>query len=322
MGKKIVDFKLSNPLNFLGERDANLRFLSEVLDGVEIVVRGNKVFLSGDFPALERAHSLVQTLVGISSRRELTRVDIEKVIGGAQVLDTGEIFVRVPKGVIRARTQEQARYLKAIGENPIVFAIGPAGTGKTFLAVAKAVGYLVDKEYERLVLVRPAVEAGERLGYLPGDLKEKVDPYLRPLYDALYEMIPAEKMRQLLEAGIIEILPLAYMRGRTLSNAVVILDEAQNTTHTQMKMFLTRMGRHCKVIITGDITQIDLPSSVSSGLVEIRSILRNVKGVAFIYFSRKDVVRHKLVEEIIAAYERYEAEEDEEDEEDGTPLGE
>jgi len=208
-------------------------------------------------------------------------------------------------GMIRAKTPNQARFVAAARRSDIVFAIGPAGTGKTFVSMAIAVAALKSRQVKRIVLCRPAVEAGERLGFLPGDFREKIDPYLRPLYDALEEMLPAEKLRGYTEQQIVEIVPLAYMRGRTLNSAFVILDEAQNTTTLQMKMFLTRIGVNSRAIITGDITQIDLPSRSQSGLLEARQILEGIDGIDFIYFNRGDVVRHRLVKDIIKAYERH-----------------
>jgi phosphate starvation-inducible PhoH-like protein len=206
---------------------------------------------------------------------------------------------------VAPKTLGQKRYVEAIRTSDMVFAIGPAGTGKSFLAVAMAVSALMKREVARIVLTRPAVEAGERLGFLPGDLYEKVHPYLRPLYDALYDMLEAEKVTSLMEKGAIEIAPLAYMRGRTLNDAFIVLDEAQNTTSEQMKMFLTRLGFNSRMVITGDITQVDLPSSRPSGLIEIQSVLKGVPGIAFIYFTEKDVVRHELVSEIIKAYDEW-----------------
>jgi len=211
--------------------------------------------------------------------------------------------VSTPKRLIRAKSSGQADYMKAIDRHDIVVSIGPAGTGKTYLAVAKAVALLIDRKVERLVLTRPAVEAGESLGFLPGAIEEKVDPYLRPLYDALNDFLPYDRIRRYLDMKTIEVAPLAYMRGRTLNDAFIILDEAQNTTSMQMKMFLTRMGWRSKVVVTGDITQVDLPTNVLSGLIEIQHLLKNISGIEFLYLSEKDVVRHNLVQKIIRAYE-------------------
>ncbi|UCF71799.1 MAG: PhoH family protein [candidate division WOR-3 bacterium] len=211
--------------------------------------------------------------------------------------------VSTPKRLIRSKSSGQADYLKAIDHHDIVVSIGPAGTGKTYLAVAKAVSYLIERKVERLVLTRPAVEAGESLGFLPGAIEEKVDPYLRPLYDALNDFLPYDRIRRYLDMKTIEVAPLAYMRGRTLNDSFIILDEAQNTTGMQMKMFLTRMGWRSKVVVTGDITQVDLPPNVFSGLIEIQHLLKKISGIEFIYLSEKDVVRHRLVQKIIKAYE-------------------
>jgi phosphate starvation-inducible PhoH-like protein len=219
--------------------------------------------------------------------------------------DLDAVILYTKNQIIRAKTPGQREYLKQVRNNDIVFAVGPAGTGKTYMAVAFAVASLKNNEITKIVLTRPAVEAGESLGFLPGDLKEKVDPYLRPLYDALDDMLPGEKLRAYLEKRIIEIAPLAYMRGRTLNNAFVILDEAQNASAMQMKMFLTRLGPNSRAIVTGDITQIDLPNRMSSGLVQIQEVLRGIEGIAFVYFDRNDVVRHRLVKDIIDAYDKY-----------------
>ncbi|HCV43927.1 MAG TPA: phosphate starvation-inducible protein PhoH [Bacteroidetes bacterium] len=218
-------------------------------------------------------------------------------------LDATILFTK--NQIIRAKTAGQREYLRAVKKNDIVFSIGPAGTGKTYMAVALAVASLKNNEITKIVLTRPAVEAGESLGFLPGDLKEKIDPYLRPLYDALDDMIPGEKLRGYLEKRVIEIAPLAYMRGRTLNNAFVILDEAQNASAMQMKMFLTRLGPNSRAIITGDVTQIDLPTKAASGLVQIQEVLKGVEGIAFVYLDRNDVVRHRLVKDIIDAYSKY-----------------
>jgi phosphate starvation-inducible PhoH-like protein len=219
--------------------------------------------------------------------------------------DLESIVLYAHHDAIRAKTPTQKEYYQAVKKNDIVFAIGPAGTGKTYLAVAMAVSALKNREVNKIVLARPAVEAGESLGFLPGDLSQKVDPYLRPLYDALQEMLTAEKLKTFVERGTVEVVPLAYMRGRTLNNAFVILDEAQNATAMQMKMFLTRLGAGSKAIVTGDETQIDLPRNTMSGLVQIQEVLQDVEGIKFVYFNKGDVVRHKLVKDIIEAYERY-----------------
>lgn len=233
---------------------------------------------------------------------------IDLTVQGKEIIadnDYDNIILYTKHDSIKAKTPTQIEYIDSVKKNDICFAIGPAGTGKTYLAVAFAVASLKKGLVKKIVLARPAVEAGESLGFLPGDFREKIDPYLRPLYDALQEMIPADQLRNYIEKAIIEIVPLAYMRGRTLNNAYVILDEAQNATALQMKMFLTRLGPNSQAIITGDITQIDLPSKSQSGLVEVQNVLENVEGVGFIYFNKKDVVRHKLVKDIIDAYEKF-----------------
>lgn len=233
---------------------------------------------------------------------------LDLTIQGKEIISDKEyddIILYTKRDVIKAKTPTQKIYAESVKKNDICFAIGPAGTGKTYLAVAFAVAALKKGLVQKIVLARPAVEAGESLGFLPGDLKEKIDPYLRPLLDALQEMLPSDQLRNFVEKGVIEIVPLAYMRGRTLNYAYVILDEAQNATSVQMKMFLTRLGPNSKAIITGDITQIDLPSSTVSGLILVQDILKNVDGVDFIYFNKKDVVRHKLVKDIINAYEKF-----------------
>lgn len=224
---------------------------------------------------------------------------------GVSSAETNSIILFKKNDYVRPRTETQFEYLKQVKQNDIIFAIGPAGTGKTYLAVAFALSALKNKEISKIILARPAVEAGESLGFLPGDLSEKIDPYLRPLFDALEDMIPYDKLKTYLERNTIEIVPLAYMRGRTLNNAFVILDEAQNATSMQMKMFLTRLGANSKAIITGDDTQTDLPGREISGLIEIQKILKGIEGIAFVYFKKTDVVRHKLVKEIINAYEKY-----------------
>ncbi|GJQ64230.1 MAG: phosphate starvation protein PhoH [Melioribacteraceae bacterium] len=240
---------------------------------------------------------------------------IDLTVQGREIIASNEydnIILYTRKDVIKAKTPNQAVYIDVVRKNDICFAIGPAGTGKTYMAVAFAVAALKQGRVQKIVLARPAVEAGESLGFLPGDFREKIDPYLRPLYDALQDMIPAEQLKGYIEKSIVEIVPLAYMRGRTLNNAFVILDEAQNSTMTQMKMFLTRLGPNSKSIITGDDTQVDLPTKTTSGLVHVQRILRNVDGVGFVFFEKKDVVRHKLVKDIIDAYEKFNGGDDKE----------
>jgi phosphate starvation-inducible PhoH-like protein len=280
--------------------------------GVEVRRRGNRFQIIGIAAAVERAEALLQDLY---ARAEREPVDSERVHialqeleinGGADAEAPGsadEIKVRTQRGSIRARGANQTEYLNNVRTHDLTFGIGPAGTGKTYLAVACAVESLQAERVRRIVLVRPAVEAGERLGFLPGDLSQKVDPYLRPMYDALYEMLGFERVAKLIERNVIEVAPLAFMRGRSLNDSFVILDEAQNTTNEQMKMFLTRIGFGSKAVVTGDITQVDLPNSKPSGLRTVIDILRGVRGIAFTMFSSRDVVRHPLVQRIVQAYE-------------------
>jgi phosphate starvation-inducible PhoH-like protein len=296
-----------------GPLDEHLRLIETRL-GVEVRRRGNRFQLVGLAPAIQRAESVLQDLYARAQREP---VDSERVHIALQELDMGapaaetaggetdELKVRTARGAIRARGANQTEYLTNVRNHDLTFGIGPAGTGKTYLAVACAVEALQSEKVRRIVLVRPAVEAGERLGFLPGDLSQKVDPYLRPMYDALYEMLGFERVAKLLERNIIEVAPLAFMRGRSLNDSFVILDEAQNTTNEQMKMFLTRIGFGSKAVVTGDITQTDLPSSRQSGLRTVIDILRGVRGIAFTFFTSRDVVRHPLVQRIVQAYEAH-----------------
>ncbi len=281
--------------------------------GVKIDARGNTLTLRGDAPQIAVAESILNQLYELLQKKfSLQPADVEAAIRAIchdpscriREMFLNTIFTTVKKKPITPRNKNQQRYYKAVRHNDIVFAIGPAGTGKTYLAVAMAVAALSRGEVNRIVLARPAVEAGEALGFLPGDLAEKINPYLRPLYDALYDMLSFEKAREMIEQGTIEIAPLAFMRGRTLNNAFIILDEAQNTTSQQMKMFLTRMGFSSQAVITGDITQIDLPTGKPSGLVEAKELLHGIEGLEFILFTKSDVVRHQLVSRIIDAYEK------------------
>ncbi len=294
-----------------GSLDENLRFAEKEFR-VRISARNDKLKISGDRDGVDRAFRFfTQKLNELRSRSSRSahseREHSSSRPSVSQVFDPKEDVRFFHRGkVIVGRSKNQEKYLAAIRDNDIVIGIGPAGTGKTYLAMAAAVDFLKKKLVDRIILTRPAVEAGENLGFLPGDMHEKVNPYLRPVYDALYDMMEYEEAGRLLERGIIEVAPLAYMRGRTLNNAFVILDEGQNTTHTQMKMFLTRLGQGSKAVVTGDVTQVDLPSSKKSGLVEIQNALAGIKGIQFIYLDETDVVRHALVQEIIKAYERYE----------------
>ncbi len=299
-----------------GSFDFNIKLVENELS-VKITNRGNALKIMGEEPNVIAAYETIGAMMSIlKNGEELTEQGIRYCIlmakeGGAGTISSlsGDFICITHSGKpIKAKTVGQKEYIKAIRQNPISFGIGPAGTGKTFLAVAMAVEAFRKKEVTRIILTRPAVEAGEKLGFLPGDLQMKVDPYLRPLYDAMYEMMGMEAYQKYQERGQIEVAPLAYMRGRTLDDAFIILDEAQNTTPEQMKMFLTRVGFGSRVIITGDITQIDLPDGKTSGLKEAMKVLRNIEGISFITLSEKDVVRHPLVQKIILSYEKYERE--------------
>lgn len=297
-----------------GEQNTHLKVIEKQL-GIRIHLRGSQFTLTGDRPQVELAEVLLRQLAGLAARGyPLYQSDILFAIGilsqninkNLQDIFLDEVFIASNKRIITPKSVRQKEYIEAIRRYDIVFGIGPAGTGKTYLAMAMAVAAMAREQARRIVLVRPAVEAGEKLGFLPGDLAEKVNPYLRPLYDALHDMMDYEKASNLLQRGAIEVAPLAFMRGRTLNDAFVILDEAQNTTSEQMKMFLTRLGLGSKAVITGDITQIDLPENKTSGLVEAMGLLGDIEGIRFVYFSKEDVVRHRLVQEIIMAYEQTE----------------
>ena len=309
--------QLPNPESAIalsGEQEENLKTLARTT-GATLVLRGQELYISGTEKQIDLCRSLVRSLEYLWLKgKSISNTDI---LTARQALDTQrqdelqdlqrDIVARTRKGEeVRAKTFRQRQYIQALRKNDLTFCTGPAGTGKTFLAVVVAVQELLANQYERLILTRPAVEAGEKLGFLPGDLQQKVNPYLRPLYDAINEFIDPEKVPNLIERGVIEVAPLAYMRGRTLNNAFVIVDEAQNTTPAQMKMVLTRLGFRSRMVVTGDMTQTDLPLSQESGLAVALKILKNVEGIAFSEFSQKDVVRHALVQRIVAAYEHYE----------------
>jgi phosphate starvation-inducible PhoH-like protein len=309
--KKIIIDNV-NMLDLLGSSDSNLKLLEDRFN-TSITVRGDNFILKGVMEEVEVIEKILKEMTYVlNTSGKLNTNDVNTIldltIEGKELVDQDEldtIVLYTKKDVVKARTSGQVNYINLARKNDICFAIGPAGTGKTYLAVAIAISALKRGLVKKLILARPAVEAGESLGFLPGDFREKIDPYLRPLYDALDDMIPSEKLKNYIEKRIIEIVPLAYMRGRTLNNAYVILDEAQNATTMQMKMFLTRLGGNSKSIITGDITQIDLPPKQVSGLVQAKEILSKVEGVAFAYFDKGDVVRHKLVKDIIDAYEKF-----------------
>jgi phosphate starvation-inducible PhoH-like protein len=301
-------------LDLLGDADRHLRQIEEHFPGVRFVARGDEIALSGARDEVERARTVLdELLILVQEGQSLDSGGVAEVVKmvGDEVPSPSDVLrdgIPVGRGrMIRPKTHGQQGYMNAIRENTLTFGIGPAGTGKTYLAMAAAVDALVNGSVRRIILTRPAVEAGERLGFLPGDLTAKVDPYLRPLYDALWDMLGPEETLDLIDKGTIEIAPLAYMRGRTLNDACVILDEAQNTTPEQMKMFLTRLGFNSKMIITGDVTQTDLPDDRRSGLGVVRKILGDIPGVAFVELTSRDVVRHRIVASIVEAYARFES---------------
>ncbi len=303
-----------------GDFDRHLARIEQLL-GVTVASRGNSIVVTGDPSVAEIARTALQTLylrladgldvalAEVDAAVRLASSAAEEQAAGVAELDSGKLVIRTPKRHITPRSAGQQRYLRTLMDSELAFGLGPAGTGKTYLAVGMAVSMLTSGRVDRIILSRPAVEAGERLGFLPGDMRDKIDPYLRPLYDALYDMLPAEQVDRRLETGEIEVAPLAFMRGRTLSNAYVILDEAQNATPVQMKMFLTRLGENARMVVTGDLSQIDLPRGVTSGLRHAVNTLEGVQGVATTFLSAKDVVRHELVSRIVNAYEAAEAEE-------------
>ena len=308
-----------NPQAFFGEQNSTIELLKTYFPKIKIVARGNEIHIFGEEALLDEFEKrLGQLIQHFEKYNHFDKNTIERILFSdtgllpSTLLDKDFIVHGVKGKIIRAQTPNQQKLLELIGKNDMVFAIGPAGTGKTYTSVALAVRALKDKQVKRIILTRPAVEAGENLGFLPGDLKDKLDPYMQPLYDALMDMIPFDKLNSFIENGTIQIAPLAFMRGRTLDNAFVILDEAQNTTYVQMKMFLTRMGKNAKFIITGDPGQIDLPKKTASGLSEALRIIKGIKGIGTLWLDDKDVVRHPLVKEIINAYTRAEKEEGEE----------
>ncbi len=314
MNELIIELTEINPKEFFGAGNANIDLLKKYFPKLKIVARGNKIKVYGDQDHLEEFDKRLDMLVThFGKYNKLDENIIERILmsdNGQEYLEVatnGEVLVHGVNGrLIKAQTVNQQKLVDLMKKNDMVFAIGPAGTGKTYTGVALAVKALKEKQVRRIILTRPAVEAGENLGFLPGDLKEKLDPYMQPLYDALRDMISPEKLQNYIETGIIQIAPMAFMRGRTLDNAFVILDEAQNTSHAQMKMFLTRMGKNAKFMITGDPGQIDLPRRITSGLKEAILILKDVKGIGILYLDDKDVIRHRLVKEIISSYKKIE----------------
>lgn len=312
MVEKVITLENVSLLDFLGVENKNINKISHAFPESKIVSRGNEIFIQGSTPEIIKINDILNALLSHYHKYgKLTEENIQSYISSENKPDfvdgEDEILLYGTRGaVIKPKTVNQTKLVKSAIKNDLVFAIGPAGTGKTYISVALAVRALKNKRVKKIIITRPAVEAGENLGFLPGDLKEKIDPYLRPIYDALYDMVPSEKLKFYEENKVIEIAPLAYMRGRTLQNAFILLDEAQNTTPMQIKMFLTRMGPNSKVIITGDRSQIDLPKNQKSGLVETVEVLKDIKGIGFVKLDGEDVVRHKLVKEIIEAYEKAE----------------
>lgn len=296
--------------NLFGPRDENIKYLKKYFN-IRASIRGNHLTIIGNKKDIENTNRVINELQGIVRKGlAINPADIDHAVrylshtqGDMEELHKDQIYIMPSRKVITPKSKNQKLYLDAIKKHDMVIGIGPAGTGKTYLAMAMALSSYFRKEVSRIILTRPAIEAGEKLGYLPGTMYEKVNPYLRPLHDALFDMVDMDRASRLMEKGVIEIAPLAFMRGRTLNDAFVILDEAQNTASEQMKMFLTRLGFSSKTVITGDITQIDLPDKKTSGLVEVQSVLKGIKGIRFIYFSDRDVVRHPLVQKIIRAYE-------------------
>jgi phosphate starvation-inducible PhoH-like protein len=312
--ERIFELETISPIDFYGVNDSKLNIYQKFFPKVKVIGRGSSIKIMGEEKFINEFYTVLEKMADYYHRfGKINESDIEQMMGGISITEDIDASVSQNNNhdvllfgnnglIIKARSPNQVRMVESITKSDMMFAIGPAGTGKTYTAVALAVRALKNKEVKRLILTRPAVEAGENLGFLPGDLKEKLDPYLQPLYDALRDMLPSEKLAQHIENGVIQIAPLAFMRGRTLDNAFVILDEAQNATQSQMKMFLTRMGRSAKFIITGDTTQVDLPKNQPSGLIQAIKLLNNVKGIDFIHLDTSDVIRHKLVKDIIIAY--------------------
>lgn len=316
MLEKVITLENISLIDFLGIENQNIKEIASAFPESKIISRGNEIRIQGAAPQIIKINDILNSL--LSHYNKFGKVTHENVVSyineeqHAHQTSSDDILVFGTRGFkIAPKTKNQKALVDSAEKNDLVFAIGPAGTGKTYISVAMAVRALKNKEVKKIIITRPAVEAGENLGFLPGDLKEKIDPYLRPIYDALNDMIPSEKLRYYRENGVIEIAPLAYMRGRTLNNAFILLDEAQNTTPMQIKMFLTRMGPESKVIITGDRSQIDLPRKVRSGLIEAVDVLKDIKGIGFVELDDKDVVRHKLVRDIVKAYNKHQQEDNE-----------
>ncbi len=310
MVEKVITLENVSLLDFLGVENKNINEVASAFPKSKIVSRGNEIRIQGTTTEILQINDIMNSLIDHYHKfGRVTEENVQNYLASEaelKLIDQDEVLIYGTRGfIIKPKTLNQQKLVFAVVKNDLVFAIGPAGTGKTYISVALAVKALKNKQVKKIIITRPAVEAGETLGFLPGDLKEKLDPYLRPIYDALYDMVPAEKLKYYMENNIIEIAPLAYMRGRTLNNAFILLDEAQNTTPMQIKMFLTRMGPNSKVIITGDTSQIDLPKRQKSGLIESIGILKDIEGIGIIELSGKDVVRHKLVKEIISAYDKF-----------------
>ena len=315
MNERIIELTEINPKDFFGAQNSNIEQLKKYFPKLKVVARGSKIKIYGEKELLDEFEKRLKMLVNHFNRyNKLDENSIERLLTSSGNESTAskvsnDVLVHGINGkLIKAQTANQRKMVEMMKKNDMLFAVGPAGTGKTYTAVALAVRALKEKEVRKIILTRPAVESGENLGFLPGDLKEKLDPYMQPLYDALRDMFPYEKLDSYIESGVIQIAPLAFMRGRTLDNAFVILDEAQNTTHAQMKMFLTRMGKNAKFVINGDPGQIDLPRKQVSGLKESLLALKDIKGIAMVYLDDKDVIRHRLVKEVIAAYKSIETE--------------
>lgn len=315
MIEKTIYLEGVEPVTIYGVNNVNLEKIKSLFPKIKIIARGNEIKAIGDSNEIIEFEGKIESIIELIHRKNtITGDDIEHIVLNSepkseeQIVHEDDVLIYGNHGkAIKAKTVNQRKLVEEFSENDLLLAIGPAGTGKTYTAIALAVRSLRNKEIQRIILTRPAVEAGENLGFLPGDLKEKLDPYLQPLYDALGDMIPPKKLQNYIEEGIIEIAPLAFMRGRTLGNAVVILDEGQNTSVNQLKMFLTRMGKNSKFIVTGDITQIDLPKKASSGLVKAMHILKKINGISIIEFDTRDIIRHRLVKYIVNAYEKNEA---------------